>query len=200
MSEAGRIVIATKNKKKLYELKRYLEGIKAEIVCMHDFNRTPRIIENGDTFRKNAVKKALVVSKFVSGLALADDSGLEVNMLGGKPGVRSSRFAGPGKNDKENNNKLLRLLKKVPLKDRKARFVCAVAIADNGHLVKVVESNCKGLIAFSPKGPYGFGYDPVFLIPKYKKTFGELGLVVKDRMSHRSKALKKAREFLKRYL
>lgn len=200
MGSVRQLVIATKNKKKLHELKRYLKGVKAGVISLQDFHRTPRIVENGDTFKKNAVKKALVVSRFVSGLALADDSGLVVNALGGRPGVRSSRFAGPGKSDRENNDKLLKLLSKVPPRKRRARFVCAVAIADNGALVKVIEENCKGFVAFSPKGGYGFGYDPVFLIPEYKRTFGELGLKVKDRMSHRSKALKKAREFLKKYL
>jgi len=200
MSPARRLVIATRNKKKLYELKRYLEGVKMSVRSLQDFPRAPRIVEDGDTFKKNAVKKALVVSRFVSGLALADDSGLAVKVLGGRPGVRSSRFAGPKKSDKENTDKLLRLLKKIPLKKRQAKFVCAVAIADNGRLVKIIEESCQGLVAFSAKGGYGFGYDPVFLIPKYEKTFGELGLKVKDRMSHRSKALKKSREFLRRYI
>ena len=194
------LVIATKNKKKLIELKRYLEGVKAKVVSLADFERPPRIHEDGLTFRANAVKKALVVSRFVKGLALADDSGLAVAALGGTPGVRSSRFAGPRKSDKENNRKLLKLLEKVPPSKRQAKFICAAAIADNGHVVKVIEEACEGRVSFCAKGGYGFGYDPLFLIPKYKKTFGELGLKVKDRMSHRSKALKKAREFLKRYL
>ena len=148
----------------------------------------------------NALKKAVVTSNFTKGLVLADDSGLSVDALGGAPGVRSSRFAGPGKRDKDNNNKLLRLLAGSPAGHRQAKFVCAVAIADNGKLVKVIEEDCKGRIAFKEMGRHGFGYDPLFLIPKYGKTFGELGLKVKDRMSHRSKALKKAREFLRRYL
>jgi XTP/dITP diphosphohydrolase len=88
----------------------------------------------------------------------------------------------------------------VPAPKRSAKFVCAAAIADNGKVLKVIEESCRGRIAFEEKGPYGFGYDPLFLIPKYKKTFGELGLKVKDRMSHRAKALKKAREFLRKYL
>jgi XTP/dITP diphosphohydrolase len=120
--------------------------------------------------------------------------------LGGAPGVRSSRFAGAAKSDKQNNRKLLGLLRKVPIGKRQAKFVCAIAICDNGKVVKVLEESCSGIIAFAQKGEYGFGYDPLFLIPKYKKTFGELGLKVKDKMSHRSKALKKAREFLKKYL
>jgi XTP/dITP diphosphohydrolase len=194
------IVIATKNKKKLRELKRYMKGVKATVHCLTDFDRTPRIVENGDTFKKNAIKKALAVSRFVKGLALADDSGLEVAVLGGQPGVKSARFAGPAKKDIDNNLKVLELLEGVPLKERKARFVCAVAIADDGRIVKVIEEYCGGLIDLSIKGRHGFGYDVIFYIPKYKKTFGQLGLKVKDKMSHRSKALKKARAFLRRYL
>lgn len=194
------LVIATKNEKKLHELKRYLKSVPASVVSLKNFHSVPRIVENGNTFKANAVKKASVISRFVKGLALADDSGLSVKALGGRPGVRSSRFAGPGKSDKQNNKKLLELLKKVPPAKRQAKFVCAVAICDNGKLVKVIEESCGGKIAFSEKGPYGFGYDPLFLIPKYKKTFGELGLKVKDRMSHRAKALKKARAFLRKYL
>jgi len=194
------LVIATKNEKKLRELKRYLEGVSAKIVSLKDFKSPPRVVENGRTFKANAVKKALVVSKFVKGLALADDSGLAVRALGGRPGVRSSRFAGSGKSDRRNNKKLLKLLEKVPPARRQAKFVCAVAICDNGKVVKMIEESCGGMIAFSEKGGYGFGYDPVFLIPKYRETFGELGLKVKDRMSHRAKALKRARGFLKKYL
>ncbi len=194
------LVIASKNKKKLLELNRYLKGVRAKVLSLNDFKRTPRIIENGKTFKENAAKKAIAVSHFTGKLALADDSGLVVKALGGRPGVRSSRFAGPRKSDRANNRKLLKLLEGVPRNKRGAKFVCAVAIADKGELVKVIEEECKGIIAFSARGGYGFGYDPVFLVPKYKKTFGELGLKVKDRMSHRSKALKKAREFLKNYL
>ncbi len=194
------IVIATKNHKKLHELKRYLKNIKANVLSLASYDKTPTVREDGNTFKKNAIKKAVKISKFVRGMAIADDSGLVVDALDGEPGVKSARFAGPGKNDHDNCSKVLRLLEGVPLNKRTARFVCAIAIADNGRIVKTIEEDCKGLIAFSSKGRYGFGYDPLFLIPKYKKTFGTLGLKVKDRMSHRSKALKKAREFLKKYL
>jgi XTP/dITP diphosphohydrolase len=194
------LVIATKNDKKLYELKRYLKGVGAKVISLKEFRHVPRIIENGKTFKANAVKKALVISRFVEGLAVGDDSGLVVRALKGAPGVRSSRFAGSAKSDKQNNKKLLKLLENVPPAKRQAKFVCAVAICDNGRILKVIEESCGGGIAFSEKGEYGFGYDPLFLIPKYKETFGELGLKVKDKMSHRSKALKKTREFLEKYL
>lgn len=200
MTVCRQLVVATKNEKKLHELKRYLKGVRANVVSLKDFGQTRRIVENGDTFKKNAVKKAMIVSKLVKGLAVADDSGLVVKALGGQPGVRSSRFAGSGKSDRQNNRKLLKLLENVPLKNRQAKFVCAAAICDNGHIVKVIEENCEGRIAFQERGSYGFGYDPLFLIPKYNKTFGQLGLKVKDKMSHRSKALKKVRKFLRSYL
>ncbi|HPM42828.1 MAG TPA: RdgB/HAM1 family non-canonical purine NTP pyrophosphatase [Candidatus Omnitrophota bacterium] len=194
------LVIATKNKKKLYELKRYLKSLKIDVVSLEDFKNVPRIFENASTFKGNAAKKALVISRFTGGLVIADDSGLAVNALKGAPGVKSSRFAGAAKSDIQNNAKLLRLLEGLPAPKRGAKFVCAVAIAENGKLVKTIEETCSGRIAFEKKGSHGFGYDPLFLIPKYGKTFGELGLKVKDRMSHRSKALKKARKFLRKYL
>lgn len=200
MSPARELIIATKNEKKLHELKRYLKGVSAKVVSLKDFRHLPRIVENGKTFKANAIKKALVISRFTKQLVLADDSGLVAKALGGQPGVRSSRFAGPKKSDKQNNRKLLKLLAKVPPGKRQAKFVCAVAICDNAKVVKVIEESCDGVIAFSEKGGYGFGYDPLFLIPKYKGTFGELGLKVKDKISHRSRALKKAREFLRKYL
>ena len=194
------VVIATKNEKKLRELKRYLKRVKAHIVSLKDISRAPGIREDKGTFKGNAIKKAVTISKFTKGLVLADDSGLCVDALGGLPGVKSARFAGSNKRDCDNNAKLLEMMNTVPSDKRTARFVCAIAVADKGKIVKVIEEYCRGRIADSVRGRYGFGYDPLFLIPKYKKTFGELGLKVKDKMSHRSKALKKTREFLKKYL
>ena len=195
-----KLIIATRNDKKLHELRRYLRGVRAHVVSLKDYPGAPEVVENGRTFKANAVKKALSIANFTGGLVLADDSGLYVDALGGKPGVRSSRFAGLHKSDRENNRKLLRLLGDLPAKKRRAKFVCAVAIADDGRLAKVIEASCAGSIATSERGGYGFGYDPLFIAQRYNKTFGELGLKLKDRMSHRSKALKKARLFLKKYL
>lgn len=194
------LVIATRNEKKLRELRRYLKTIRAEVMSLNEIGRAPGIREDKHTFKGNAIKKALIISRFTGGLVLADDSGLEVKALNGMPGVKSARFAGPKKKDHDNTVKVLDMLKGVPSGGRSARFVCAIAIADKGKIVKVIEESCKGRISDSIRGRHGFGYDPIFLIPKYKKTFGELGLKVKDRMSHRSKALKKAREFLRKYI
>ena len=194
------VVIATKNEKKLRELKRYLKGVRAKVVSLKEIGHSPRIMEDADTFKGNAIKKAVIVSRVTKGIVLADDSGLIVEALGGQPGVRSARFAGRNKKDHDNNTKLLEMLEGMPPKKRSARFICAIAIADKGKIIKVIEEHCSGRIAHAIRGRHGFGYDPVFLIPKYNKTFGETGLKVKDRMSHRSKALKKAREFLKKYI
>ncbi|MCX5665596.1 MAG: RdgB/HAM1 family non-canonical purine NTP pyrophosphatase [Candidatus Omnitrophica bacterium] len=194
------VVIATKNDKKLRELRRYLKSVKAHIVSLKEMSGTPRIREDKSTFKGNAVKKAVTISKFTKGVVLADDSGLCVDALGGEPGVKSARFAGPRKKDGDNSIKVLKLLEGLPAGKRTARFVCAIAIADKGKVIKLIEEYCSGRIADSVRGRHGFGYDPIFLIPEYKKTFGELGLKVKDKMSHRSKALKKARKFLREYL
>jgi len=194
------VVIATKNEKKLRELKRYLKSTKAHIISLKDIVGAPGIRENKSTFKGNAIKKAVTISKFTKGVVLADDSGLCVDALGKQPGVKSARFAGRSKKDHDNNAKLLKMMKRVPACKRTACFVCAVAVADNGEIVKTFEEHCSGRIADSVRGRYGFGYDPLFLIPKYNKTFGQLGLKVKDKMSHRSKALKKAREFLRKYI
>lgn len=193
------LIIATRNEKKLRELRRYLRGIRAGVVSLKEYRGAPEVVENGRTFKANAVKKALAISNFTGGLVLADDSGLCVDALGGKPGVRSSRFAGLHKSDKANNRKLLRLLARLSVARRDAKFVCAIAIADSGKIVKIIEGKCAGRIALEEQGRYGFGYDPLFIARGYSKTFGQLGLKTKDRISHRSKALKMARLFLKSY-
>lgn len=195
------LVIATRNEKKLLELRRYLKPLRAlKVISLKDIDGAPHINENGLTFGANAKKKALVTSRFTGGLVLADDSGLVVDALGGKPGVRSARFAGDGCHDHENNMKLLKLLEGLPAPRRSAKFVCNVAIADRGKIVAGIEKTCGGRIGFEIRGRYGFGYDPLFVIPKYNRTFGQLGPKVKDAMSHRAKALRAARSFLKKYL
>ena len=195
-----RIVVATRNAKKLRELKKYLRPLTAEVVSLKEVPAVPHVREDGTTFEANARKKAVAISRFTHGLVLADDSGLEVDALGGAPGIKSARFAGPRKSDHDNNEKILQCLEGVPPAKRTARFVCAIAIADRGHVVATIEEYCTGRIAFALRGQYGFGYDPLFLIPSRGKTFGELGPKVKDRMSHRAKALRKAVRFLKRYI
>jgi len=194
-----KLVVATQNRKKLEEIKEILKDLDLKIVSLADYPQAPRIRENGSTFRENAVKKALKIAEFTGELTLGEDSGLCVNALGGAPGVRSARFSGKDKNDDKNNSKLLKMLLKVPLKKRSAYYACAVALADKNGLIGVVEGRCSGRIAFAAQGSFGFGYDPLFLIIKYKKTFAQLGAAVKHRMSHRFRALEKARRTLAAY-
>jgi XTP/dITP diphosphohydrolase len=194
------LVVATKNKKKLAEIKAILKMPDLKITSLADYASTPRIIENGRTFRENAVKKAVRVAHFTQKVTLGEDSGLCVDVLEGKPGVYSSRFSGKNKSDLKNNLKLLQLLEGAPLKERRAHYVCAVALADKDGLLGVVEGKCFGRVGFALKGKYGFGYDPLFIIPKYKKTFAELGPGIKHKMSHRFRALKKAKKLIQKYI
>lgn len=194
------LIVVTKNKKKLKEIEDIWKGLDLQITSLADYPDTPRIIENGRTFRENAAKKALKVARFSGKLTMGEDSGLCVDALGGKPGVHSSRFSGKDKDDAKNNLKLLKLLSGIPLKKRKAHYVCAVALADKDGLIGVVEGKCSGLIGFELKGDSGFGYDPLFVIPRFKKTFAELGLTIKHQMSHRYRALEKAKKILQKYI
>ncbi len=193
-----RLVVATRNKKKLSEIKDILKGINIKLLSLDSFTDAPRVREDGKTFRENAVKKAMKLARFTGEICLGEDSGLCVDALDGAPGIYSARFSGRDKSDLKNNIKLLKLLKDTPFKKRKAYYVCAVALADKRGVLGVVEGKCSGLIAFEPKGSAGFGYDPLFYIPKYKKTFAQLGEKVKHKMSHRYHALKKARRVIEK--
>ncbi len=195
-----KLIVATQNKKKLEEIKEILKDLKLKVSSLADYPRSPRIVENGKTFQANAIKKAEKIARFIGELTLGEDSGLCVDVLGGAPGVKSARFSGSNKSDDKNNAKLLRLLGSLPLSKRKAHYVCAVALADKDGLIGVVEGKCNGVIGFELKGTSGFGYDPLFVVPKYRKTFAELGLCIKHKMSHRYHALEKARVVLKKYV
>jgi len=186
-----RIVIATGNKDKMKELKTMLEGVLVKIVPMNDFDNIPAVVENGQTFKENALIKARTVTGALNMIALADDSGLEVDFLKGQPGVKSARFAGEHATDEENNEKLLKLLKDVPLQKRTARFKCVIALTCPDGREFTAEGTCEGYIVFEPKGNKGFGYDPLFWVPEYNKTFGEMEPFLKNQISHRAKALKK---------
>jgi XTP/dITP diphosphohydrolase len=194
------LLIATKNKKKLAEIGEILKGLNLKITSLADYTKTPRIIENGLTFRDNAIKKAVKIGRFSKRLTLGEDSGLSVDALNGRPGIYSSRFSGKDKSDLKNNLKLLRLLKGLALSKRKAYYSCAVALADKDGLLGVVEGRCSGFIGFKLKGNTGFGYDPLFVIPGYKKTFAQLGPRIKHKMSHRYRALKKAKKIIQKYI
>ena len=162
------LLVVTKNKKKLEEIKEILKDTDLEITSLAQCPKAPRIVENGYTFKENAVKKAVKIARFSQKLTLGEDSGLCVDALDGRPGIYSSRFSGKDKSDMKNNLKLLKLLGDLPLNKRRAHYVCAVALADKDELVGVVEGRCNGIIGWEMKGHFGFGYDPLFIIPKYQ--------------------------------
>lgn len=199
MITRAELLVATRNKKKLKEIKHLLKGHHFKITSLADYHNLPPIIEDGSTFKENAIKKASTIACALKKLTLGEDSGLEVRALANRPGVFSARYAGEGASDSDNNKKLLKELEGVVRSKRQARYVCSVAFADASGLIGTVEATCSGLIAFRKKGSAGFGYDPLFLIPKYNKTFAELGETIKHTMSHRSKALKKARRIILNY-
>ena len=160
------------------------------------FNHLPPCAEDADSFAGNAAKKALHYSRFVPGLVLADDSGLEVDALGGAPGIYSARFAGPDATDAENNARLLEQMKDVPTDRRTGRFVCVLAVAREGELLAQFRGVAEGLILDAPRGAAGFGYDPLFFDPALGKTFAELSPEEKLQRSHRGQALRALLEWL----
>ena len=190
------LVIATRNKKKKEEIVSILSDLKLRLYTLDEFENVPEVVEDKNTLEGNAIKKAIEVALNIKKITLADDSGLEVDALDNRPGVHSARFAGQDQNDQANIDKLLKLLEGVPADQRKARFRCVIALADPEGLIDVVEGRCEGLIAFERKGEYGFGYDPVFIVPEYNRTFAELGQEIKDKISHRALALQAAREII----
>lgn len=199
-----RLLVASSNQGKIREIKKYLENlnsIRLEIIGLDEFPELPEVEEDGDTFRANALKKARERAKATGLLTLADDSGLVVDFLGGEPGVYSARYAGENATDEDNNQKLINNLQDIPEEKRTARFVCVMALVDpvNGEEI-IVEGQCAGIIQLTPEGENGFGYDPLFYLPEYKKTMGELPLEFKNQISHRAAALQKMKAVLnKRY-
>jgi XTP/dITP diphosphohydrolase len=194
------IVVATKNPGKLQEIRDALQAMGVRIVSLRDLPFLPPLEEDGKTFRENALKKARTIAQLIDRLTIADDSGLEVDYLNGKPGVRSARFAGEKASDTENNRKLLQLLEGVPAEQRGATFRCVIALCDPHGKEAWVEGECRGVISEREKGRQGFGYDPLFLLPELGKTLAELPLEIKNRVSHRGKALADLQEVLKAFL
>ena len=194
------VVIATHNPGKMREIASILDYPQVKFLSLLDFPEIPEIIEDGITFAENAQKKAMVISRLTGRFAIADDSGLCVQALQGRPGIFSSRFAGENATDKERYQKLLRQMQGIPLAKRKATFFCAIAIASPQGQVQVVEGKCSGLISLSPRGTHGFGFDPIFLLPKLGKTMAELAPEEKNKISHRARALKKLKRILPTFL
>ncbi|MFH1541215.1 MAG: RdgB/HAM1 family non-canonical purine NTP pyrophosphatase [Elusimicrobiota bacterium] len=187
-----KIILATQNKDKVREIKK----IFSKNFRFIQLNKFPKIIESGKTLEENAIKKAKAIFKITKITTLSDDSGLEVKLLKGKPGVYSARFAGKNCNYSDNNKKLLKLLKNIPYKKRKAKFRTVVAIIFSDGKIKTVSGAVSGYITTEPKGSNGFGYDSVFYYPKLKKTFAQITIVQKNRISHRAIAFKKAKKII----
>lgn len=196
----SKIIMATRNKGKVTELRKLLEEQRVDILTLADFPELPEVEEDGLTFADNSVKKAKTTAEATGFIAIADDSGLEVEYLNGQPGVHSARFAGEPTDDARNNEKLLACLKGVPPEQRKARFVSVIAIAVPGGETYTTMGTCEGIILDKPRGNGGFGYDPLFYVPVFEKTFAELSTEEKNRISHRGEALRKASVILRRLL
>ena len=191
------LVLATRNPDKGKELAALLADLGLTIRTLADFPDAPEVVEDGDSCRANAVKKAVAVAQHTGLTALADDTGLSVDALGGKPGVHAARYAGEGATYEDNCRKLLRELNGVPRAQRQARFITVAAIARPTGEVETAEGVLEGLITEEPVGQAGFGYDPVFLVPDLGKTLAQLTPDEKNRVSHRAKALDKAKALLR---
>lgn len=194
------LLIATSNPGKIVELKNMLRDLDCLVVGFADLPQTPSSIEEtGQTFAENAMLKAEHYHKLTGLTALADDSGLEVDALGGRPGVYSARYGGEGMSSAEQMDMLLNEMKEIPGERRTARFICSIALVGN-NLKRIFEATCEGSIAMSPTGSKGFGYDPIFIDAELGRSFAELTREEKAARSHRGKALSQAREFLAKWV
>lgn len=189
-------IIATHNPGKVKEFKEILEPRGYEVKSLAEIGFAEEIEETGHTFEENAILKAEAVAKAVNKMVIADDSGLSVDNLGGRPGVYSARYAGEQKDDQANIDKVLSELKGIEKEQRTARFRCALAVSIPGEETKTVEGHVEGYIAEEPKGEYGFGYDPIFIVKDKDKTMAELTSDEKNKISHRADALKKLSKLL----
>ncbi len=191
-----RLVLATRNPDKVSELSQMLAGVSIELLSCRDFPELPEVVEDGETLEDNAIRKATAVCEATGLPALADDTGLEVEALGGGPGVHSARYAGPSASHEDRNSKLLRELSDVPLPKRGASFRCVVALALPGGAVRTVEGRTCGTILNQSRGTGGFGYDPVFLPEGSDRTYAEMTSSEKNAVSHRGKAMRGARDLV----
>jgi len=195
-----RLIIASKNKKKVEEIVDILNDFPFEVVSMEQAGINNDIEETGKTFEENAKLKAVEIFKASGEPAFADDSGIEIDYLDGKPGIYSARFAGKDATDDDRNKKILKMLEGVPYEKRTARFICAIALvlSENEHFI--VKGICEGIISKEPKGENGFGYDPIFYVPEYNMTTAQMPPAQKHKISHRGKALDLMVEELKKYM
>ncbi len=193
-----KIVLATKNQHKIREIKDILSDLPVKILTLVDFPGFPKVEETGKTLEENAILKARAIFRFTNLPSMADDSGLEVEALNGAPGALSARFAGEHCSFKDNNLKLLSVMKDIPPGQRAARFVCVVALAKDSNHIVTVKGEVKGTITFEEMGENGFGYDPVFWLPHLNKTFAQLPWKEKNKISHRARAFAKAKELIQK--
>jgi XTP/dITP diphosphohydrolase len=191
-----KLIVATKNAGKIREFKEILKDLGCEIVPMTECGINVDVVEDADTFLGNAIKKATEIMKLTGEITIADDSGLMVDALMGAPGVYSARYAGEHATDLENNIKLLDQMKDIAI--RSARFVCTIAVAFPNGKIETAYGEMEGLIDYEMKGSGGFGYDVLFYLPEHKKTSAEIPSDVKNKISHRYKALCKLKEILRR--
>lgn len=196
MIDKSRIILATRNEHKIKEIRLLLRGLGVKLEALPE--GLPPVEETGATFLENAMIKAVEYSRATGKLCLAEDSGIEVDALGGRPGVHSSRYSGGG--DEENNKKLLEELKDVPDEKRTCRYRAVAVVAFGDNILFTAEGTCEGRVARAPAGASGFGYDPVFFVPEYGKTMAELGMRIKNRISHRRKALEGIRGHIAKFL
>lgn len=186
------LVLGTHNRKKGIELQRLLEPFGFELKTLADFSNAIEVVEDGDSFAANAQKKASQQAMHLGEWVLGEDSGICVDALDGAPGIYSARFSGEGATDKKNNALMLEKLAGLPIEKRTAYYVCHMSLSDpKGNIQVDCEEICKGRILDAPRGDGGFGYDPLFEIPEYHATFGELGPAVKAMLSHRSRAMRR---------
>ncbi len=193
-----KLLLATNNQAKVREFKSLLSGVPYELVTLAEQGITTAVNEVGESLEENARLKATAMAAGSRLLALADDSGLEVDALGGEPGRLSARYAGENASDADRIKFLLKRLDGVPWEKRSARFRCVIAVATPEGEVELCHGECPGLITFAPRGKHGFGYDPVFYLPGMDKTMAELPLRLKNRVSHRGKAARQAEQVLSR--
>jgi XTP/dITP diphosphohydrolase len=194
-----KLLLATNNKGKVREYKQLFQDLPFELVSPAELGIKTEVDEVGESLEENARLKATTLARQSQLLTLADDSGLEVDALGGEPGPLSARYAGAGASDKGRIDYLLARLRGVPGEKRSARFRCIIAVATPDGEVEFSSGECPGLITFEPKGEEGFGYDPLFYLPELGKTMAELPLEVKNRISHRGQAARKARKLLMKW-
>jgi len=195
------LILASRNRKKLEELRGLLPPERIRVRSLSEFPDLPDVVEDGASFGENAGKKAAEIARAADCWALGEDSGLEVDALGGAPGIYSARYSDPGATDERNNAKLMQALEAIEESERSARYVCHIALADRtGRIVATVEETCRGLLTREARGANGFGYDPYFLVREYHRTFGELWPIVKQQISHRGRAMRRMIPLIKQHL